>query len=125
MDLIRALVALHPREWRRRYGEEFAALLEDTRLTRSAVINVATHAAKLQIRAHTEGALMVAALAVSTISRITAHNAGFAVNILWAPTTALRALTLLGAVGPFVGLTVRCWVRRRVSEGVRHRARRN
>jgi len=27
MDLIRFLIALHPRDWRERYGEEFAALL--------------------------------------------------------------------------------------------------
>jgi hypothetical protein len=33
MDLIRMLVALHPKDWRERYGEEFAALLQDTRLT--------------------------------------------------------------------------------------------
>ena len=33
MDLIRILVALHPKDWRERYGAEFAALLEDTRLT--------------------------------------------------------------------------------------------
>lgn len=63
MDLIRFLVALHPKEWRQRYGEEFAALLEDNQLTPSAAVNVAAHAARLRIRAHLEGTLVAVALA--------------------------------------------------------------
>ena len=31
--MIRLLVALYPKAWRRAYGEEYAALLEQTRLT--------------------------------------------------------------------------------------------
>jgi hypothetical protein len=33
MGMIRLLVALYPRKWRATFGEEFMALLEDTRLT--------------------------------------------------------------------------------------------
>lgn len=33
MGMIRLLVALYPRKWREAFGAEFAALLEDTRLT--------------------------------------------------------------------------------------------
>ena len=44
MYLIRVLVALHPRDWRERYGAEFAALLEDTRLAPSAIADVAVQA---------------------------------------------------------------------------------
>lgn len=35
--MIGLLVALYPRKWRAVFGEEFAALLEDTRLTPRAV----------------------------------------------------------------------------------------
>jgi hypothetical protein len=37
MGMIRLLVALYPKKWRAEFGEEFAALLEDTRLTPRAV----------------------------------------------------------------------------------------
>ncbi|MEV7626546.1 hypothetical protein [Actinoplanes sp. NPDC089786] len=111
MDLTRLLVALHPPAWRRRYGDEFAALLDDTRLTPRAMADVVANAARLRCDAHTEGLLIVAALAVATVSRVIAHREGFAVNVLWVPATVLGALTLAGAVGPWVALIVRRWRR--------------
>ncbi|HTT50386.1 MAG TPA: hypothetical protein VMH35_03140 [Streptosporangiaceae bacterium] len=113
MDLIRLLVALHPRDWRERYGEEFAALLEDTRLTPAAVLNVAVRGAGLRVRARQGTVLLVAALVVSVASEIAAQLAGLAANILWLPTSPLRALALLGAVGPWAVLIVWARARRR------------
>jgi hypothetical protein len=41
----RQLLRLFPRFWRRRYADEFLALLEDTRITRAVIIDVARAAA--------------------------------------------------------------------------------
>jgi hypothetical protein len=50
--MIRLLVALYPRKWRDSFGEDFAALLEDTRLTPRAVFDVMAHAGKLHAGSH-------------------------------------------------------------------------
>lgn len=115
MDLIRVLVALHPRDWRERYGVEFAALLEDTRLTPSAVGDVVGQAAGLRLRAHQGPLLLVAALVISATSELVAKRTGLAVNVLWVPGDPLRALALLGAVGPWAALIVWAAVRRRAA----------
>ncbi|MCQ4085205.1 hypothetical protein NGB36_32765 [Streptomyces sp. RB6PN25] len=113
MDLIRLLVALHPKDWRRRYGEEFSALLEDTRPTPSVVVNVAVHATRARVRAHLEGVLVAAVLVVSVTCHVIALRTGLTRNILWAPTNLPRALALLGTVGPWAALIARRRVRRR------------
>jgi hypothetical protein len=103
MDMIRrALVALHPKDWRSRYGVEFAALLEDTRLSPSTVVNVIAHGAGLQVRAHRRAVLVVAAVAlVSVTCEVIAHRFLQTPNVLWLPTDPLHALALLGTVGPW------------------------
>jgi hypothetical protein len=115
MDLIRFLVALHPRDWRERYGREFAALLEDTRLTPAAVGNIACYVAGLRIRAHRGGLLLVAAVVVSAGCDAVASLTGLSANILWPPTTPLRALALLGTLGPWGALLIRARARRRAA----------
>jgi hypothetical protein len=116
MDVIRAvLVAIHPRGWRQRYAEEFRALLDDTRLTPSAVVDIARHCAGLQARAHPRTLLVAAAALVSAGCEIAARRAGLTANILWAPTNLLRGLALLGATGPWVGLMVMLTIRRRAT----------
>jgi hypothetical protein len=111
MDLIRFLVALHPRDWRERYGAEFAALLEDTRLTPSAVGDVVSQAAGLRLRAHQGPLLLAAALLASAACETAAKLTGLSANILWAPTNPARALALLGAVGPWAALIIRAAAR--------------
>jgi hypothetical protein len=113
MDLIRVLVALHPGDWRERYGAEFGALLEDTRLTPSAVADIVVQSAGLRLRAHQGPLLLVAAVLVSVTCEVVAGRTGLAANILWAPTDPLRALALLGAVGPWAALIIRAAARRR------------
>lgn len=115
MDLIRVLVALHPKEWRERYGAEFAALLEDTRLTPSAITDVAVQATGLRLRAHRASLLLVTAVLVSVTCEVVAQRTGLAANILWAPTDPLRALALLGAVGPWAALIIRTAAQRRAA----------
>jgi hypothetical protein len=102
MDLIRAvLVGMHPRAWRQRYGEEFRALLEDTRLTPSAVADIARHCAVLQARAHAGALLVTLAALVSVSCEVAAVRAGLTANILWWPASLPRALVLLGTTAPW------------------------
>jgi hypothetical protein len=125
MDLIRVLVALHPKDWRERYGDEFAALLEDTRLTDTgltdtgltplAVGNVIVQAAGLRLRAHPGPLLLVTAILISVTCEVVAQRTGLAQNVLWLPTDPLRALALLGAVGPWAALIIRTAARRRTA----------
>lgn len=119
MGLIRVLVALHPKGWRERYGEEYGALLEDIRLTPRAVANVVLHAVRLQVRARlAELVMVVSALLVSVACHTVALSGGYTHNILWAPTDLPRALLLLGTVGPWAVLTGR-WLRGRRAAGAR------
>jgi hypothetical protein len=122
MDLIRVLVALHPKDWRERYGAEFAALLEDTLLadtglTPAATADVVVQAAGLRLRAHPGPLLLVAAVLMSVTCEVVAQRTGLAQNVLWLPTDPLRALALLGAVGPWAALLIRAAARRRAEHG--------
>ena len=117
MDLIRMLVALHPKDWRERYGEEFAALLQDTRLTPRAMADVVAASVGLRLRAHRGPLLLVTAILVSVTCEVVAKLTGLTENVLWLPTDPLRALALLGAVGPWAALIIRTAARRRAEHG--------
>jgi hypothetical protein len=104
MGMIRLLVALYPRKWRATFGEEFAALLEDTRLTPRAVLDVAVSAAKLRVSVHRRLALVLASLLWSGCLVYFSVRAHLTANILWAPTTFARALALAATLGPWLGL---------------------
>jgi hypothetical protein len=117
MDLVRSvLVAMHPRAWRQRYGEEFRALLEDTRLTPATVLDVLRNCIAVQARAHPSALVTVGAALVSVASEIVAARAGLTANIGWAPTNLSRALAMLGTVGPWAGLAGWMAVRRRAAK---------
>jgi hypothetical protein len=119
MDLIRGvLVAMHPRAWRQRYGEEFRALLDDTTLTPAAVVDILKNCLGLQARARHRALLVVGAVLASVTCEIAALRTGLTANILWAPTNLARALALLGTVGPWLVVTVSIAIRRRAA----HRA---
>ncbi len=114
MDMIRrVLVALHPRDWRQRYGEEFAALLDDTQLSPSAVANVVAYSIGLQVRAHRRVVSVIAAALVSVTCEIAAHRFLRTPNVLWVPAGPLQALALLGTVGPWAVVIVWARARRR------------
>jgi hypothetical protein len=103
MGMIRLLVALYPRKWRATFGEEFAALLEDTRLTPSAVLDVAVGAGKLRVSGHRRLMLVLASLLWSGCMVYLFVHARLTANILWAPTTPARALALAATLGPWLG----------------------
>jgi hypothetical protein len=96
----RLLLAMHPRRWRARYGEEFAALLDDTPLTVAVVVDVLCHATGLRLRAHPQLVRVAAAVLTTAAFEIIAVRAGLTDNILWVPSTPLRALGLVAVLAP-------------------------
>jgi len=100
----RLLVALYPRKWRATFGEEFAALLEDTRLTPRAVFDVLASAGKLHAASHQRLTLVLAALLWSYFTEYVSVRARLTANILWAPSTPARALALAATVAPWLWL---------------------
>ena len=106
MGMIRLLVALYPRKWRPTFGEEFTALLEDTRLTPSAVFDVVVSAGKLHAASHRRLALVLASLLWSGCLEYLSVRARLTANVLWVPATPARALALAATMGPWLGFAV-------------------
>ena len=103
MGMIGLLVALYPTKWREKFGEEFAALLEDTRLTPGAVVDVMVQAGKLHAGSHRRLMLVLASLLWSGCMEYLSVRARLTANILWAPSTPARALALAATIGPWLG----------------------
>jgi hypothetical protein len=104
MGMIRLLVALYPKKWRAEFGEEFAALLEDTRLTPRAVANVIAGAGRLHAERHQRLVFVIASLLWSGCLESLSVRARLTANILWAPSTPARALALAATVAPWAAL---------------------
>ncbi len=102
MGMIRLLVALYPREWRATFGEEFAALIEDTRLTPRAVVDVVVSAGKLRAASHRRLGLVLASLLWSGVMEYLSVRARLTANVLWAPSTPACALALAATIGPWL-----------------------
>jgi len=100
----RFLVALFPKKWRELFGDEFAALLDETDLSPASVIDVVGQAGKLHVRAHRLLMSTAGALAISTCFEIVCLRTGITANILWAPTNPIRAIALIATVGPWLAL---------------------
>lgn len=104
--MIRLLLALHPKPWRRRYGEELTALLEDQTLTLAAVLDVLGNAVRQHAHAR-RGLLQVAcAIVLSAGVEWVAVTGGFTDNILWLPDTGPRAALLAAVLLPWVPAAV-------------------
>ncbi len=103
MGMTRLLVALYPRKWRADFGEEFAALLEDTRLTPRAVFDAVVSAGKLHAASHRRLALVLASLPWSGCMEYLSVRARLTANVFWAPSTPARALALAATIGPWLG----------------------
>ena len=103
MGMIRLLVALYPRKWRATFGEEFAALLEDTRLTPRTVVDVVFSAGKLRAASNRRLGLVLASLLWSGVMEYLSVRARLTANVLWAPSTPARALALAATIGPWLG----------------------
>jgi hypothetical protein len=122
MGMIGLLVALYPRKWRKEFGEEFAVLLEETRLTPRAVIDVVVQAAKLHAETHRLLTSVLASLVWSGCLEYLSVRARLTANILWAPTTPARALALAATTGPWLLLAAVTIARRRGRpDGTAHR----
>lgn len=92
------LLGLYPRQWRDRYGEEFAQLLDDTSASPAAALDIARHGLALRARA-----------AVNLIPRggniMRSKPQRFALlgGAILLPTAALLALALLKYIGGIAG----------------------
>jgi len=122
MGMIGLLVALYPRKWREEFGDEFAALLEDTRLTPRAVFDVAVQAGKLRAESHRRLTLVLVSILWSGGMEYLSVRTHLTANILWAPTTPARALALAATTGPWLALAAvtaarRCRGRDGAAEG--------
>lgn len=106
--MITLLLALHPKAWRARYGDEFRALIEDQPLTTLVVLNVLGSAARQQARAHRVVLRVAVAVVVSVGVEWVAVSGGFTDNILWSPNTGPRAALLAVLVLPWVPLALDC-----------------
>jgi hypothetical protein len=62
--LARMMAALYPARWRRRYGDEFDALIEDSDSGWCAIVDLAKEAIKMQLRILSIGTLGVALFGV-------------------------------------------------------------
>jgi hypothetical protein len=103
MGMIRLLVTLYPKKWRTTFGDEFAALLEDTRLTPRAVVDVVASAGRVHAASHRRLGLVVASLLWSGVMEYFSVRAGLTANVLWVPSTPARALALAATIGPWLG----------------------
>lgn len=92
------------------------ALLEDTGLTVRVVLNVLVHAIAMHARLRMVAALCLPALLLSASLEFIALGLGLTANILWAPTSLLRALALLATLAPWIGLISWSIERRRAVE---------
>lgn len=104
MGMTRLLVAMYPRKWRATFGEEFAALLEDTRLTPRVVADVVVSAGKLHAASHRRLAFVLASLLWSGLMEYLSKHAHLAVNALWIPRTPASALALAAIAAPWLWL---------------------
>jgi hypothetical protein len=105
--MIRFLVRLYPKEWRRSYGDEFVVLLEETRVTAPVILDVLVQALKLHAGLHRTWLLVGAAAFMSVAVEIIALMTGLTANVLWPPTTPARAVALLALAAPWTALAVR------------------
>lgn len=107
--MIGLLIALHPRRWRRRYGEEYRALLESAPLTVAIVLDVLRNAGRLHLAAHPALVTIPAAVALSAAGETIAVQGHYSDNILWIPADPLKAVLLAAVTLPWVmaGITIR------------------
>ncbi len=99
--LLRSLVRrLFPGPWRRRYGDEFEALLDDTGATLGVVADVVRLALRLRVSTHRRGLWRLAAAAGFVLAEWLAST-GYSDNVLWVPRSLVGGGLLAAAVGCF------------------------
>jgi hypothetical protein len=106
--VIGLLLALHPRAWRARYGEELRDLLAQEPLTARVVLDVLLNAARQQVAVHALAARVAVALAISVVVEVLAVRAHVTANILWPPGGPVRTCVLAAPLLPWVPVARRC-----------------
>lgn len=119
----RLLLVLYPKSWRRRYGDELAALLEDTPLSPAVVFDTAWHGLRLRLRLGAGAGgrspgVILALLALCGLCEAAFERAGVTTNVLWAPDTMLRGAALVVTVTP-LALALTCAAGRGPGRGAR------
>lgn len=94
------LLTLYPRSWRDRYGEEYCALLEDMGITCEVVIDSAKSALMLRLREHAHILSIIVILGQCSFSLWLCVHLRITDNMLWPPTTPLRAAALIATYAP-------------------------
>lgn len=98
--MIDFLLRLYPPTWRDRYGDEMRDLLDHTTITPVVVWDVVTAAATERVRARPGPVRPILALVLFALADAAAVAGGVTDNILWAPTTPVRALVLVLTILP-------------------------
>lgn len=124
--MIRVLLSLYPKTWKRRYGAEYEAFLRDCRLTPLDVINALVYALDLQILAHRTGLIQWALVCLVALAETCAALRGYTVNIFWMPRSweslGLLVVVMVGlaaVVYPFIAALVRLFIRKTVARAGR------
>lgn len=100
----RLLLRAWPPGWRARYGDELLDLLEGSPVTTGIVVDIVRAAAAARVRVHPRRYRAALAVVLFTLADAFAVRIGVTENILWAPTTPLRAVVLLTTIAPLAWL---------------------
>jgi hypothetical protein len=100
--MIGLLIALHPKRWRNEYGDEYRALLESSPLTAAIILDVVRNAFRLHLAARPTLTPVLAALALCSIGEIIAGQGQLSDNILWIPSSPVKAILLAAVLAPWV-----------------------
>lgn len=103
--MLALLLALYPKAWRERYGQEYEALLEDTLndtgMSVATVFDIAKAACSLRLMAHQRNLSVLVATGLYTLSGVTCIRLGLTDNWpIWAPASPLKAAGLLLTLAP-------------------------
>jgi len=97
------LLSLYPKAWREQYGEEYAALLEDTGMSVATVLDVAKVGCLLRLRAYEKSLIIIAAASLYALSGVMCIRLGLTENWpIWIPTNLLQTVGLVITLAPFV-----------------------
>src|SRR5215475_6111245 len=95
------LLSLYPKVWLDQYGDEYAALLEDTGLSFAVVFDILKAVFLLRLRLHIKGLYIASGAVFAVASSVACLKLGLTANVLfWAPTNFYRAVGLAITLAP-------------------------
>lgn len=97
------LLSLYPKPWREQYGEEYAALLEDTELSVAVAADVAKMACTLQLSVYGHSLSAIIAACLYAASGVACIHLGLTQNWpIWMPTNIWQAVGLMITLVPLL-----------------------